>query len=369
MGNAPPPPIACLKGLTLHGRPSAQAGGLFSDAGMNTTDKRIIRSHFVPPRWLRQRHLQTVFPSLPWVSRKPPELRREILELPDGDATAIDWVVAEQEPAPTAPLLVILHGLESSAHSTYARTLMLAAAARGWHCCVLNFRDCGDYSNRLPRRYHAGETNDVRFFLNELARRETVGPMAAVGYSLGGNVLLKYLGEAAASSPLRAAAAVCVPLNLHVCATAINQGFSKFYQWVLIRRMKTSLRRKFNPHTAAFNWDRAMRARTFAEFDDAVTAPLHGFTGRDDYYDRCSASGFLKAIETPTLVINALDDPFMTPAVIPHRDRLSDAVTLEISEYGGHVGFIKGGSPLNPEFYLPGRLLEFLEPRLAVPGL
>lgn len=336
---------------------------------MESADKRIIRSSFRPARWLRNRHLQTVFPSLPWVATRPPRLRREILELPDGDATAVDWVVPAEEPPPTAPLLVILHGLESSAHSSYARTLMLAAEARGWHCCVLNFRDCGDYSNRLPRRYHAGETNDIRYFLSLMEKSETVGPMAAVGYSLGGNVLLKYLGEAAGTSPLRAAGAVCVPLSLHVCAEAINDGFSKFYQWYLIRRMKSSLRRKFDRHTAAFDWQRAMQARTFAEFDDAVTAPLHGFSGMNDYYDRCSSTGFLSAIETPTLIINALDDPFMNPSVIPDQDRLSDNVTIEVSEAGGHVGFIEGGSPFRPGFYLPRRLLEFLEPRLAMPGL
>lgn len=336
---------------------------------MDATDNRIIRSNFRPARWLGSRHLQTIFPSLPWVSRRRPPLRRDILELPDGDATAIDWVVPDIEPSPTAPLLVILHGLESSARSAYARMLMIAAEERGWHCCVLHFRDCGDYSNRLPRRYHAGETNDIRFFLSELLKRESVGPIAAVGYSLGGNVLLKYLGEAAGTSPLRAAAAVCVPLNLHVCAEAINDGFSKFYQWHLIRRMKSSLRRKFDRHTAAFNWDRAMQARTFAEFDDAVTAPLHGFAGMNDYYDRCSSARFLQSIETPTLIINALDDPFMTPAVIPHRDRVSPAVTLEISEAGGHVGFIAGGTPWRPAFYLPGRIIDFIEPKLAMPGM
>ena len=182
-------------------------------------------------------------------------------------------------------------------------------------------------------------------------------------------MLLKYLGEAAGTSPLRAASAVCVPLSLQVCADAINVGFSKLYQWYLIRRMKRSVECKFNRHTAAFDWERAMQARTFSEFDDAVTAPLHGFAGRDDYYDRCSSVSFLKSIETPTLIINALDDPFMTPAVIPHRDRLSDAVTLEVSEKGGHVGFIEGGSPLSPSFYLPRRIVEFLEPRLAMPGM
>lgn len=133
--------------------------------------------------------------------------------------------------------------------------------------------------------------------------------------------------------------------------------------------MKSAVTRKFNPHTAAFDWDRAMNARTFAEFDDAVTAPLHGFQGKQDYYDRCSSVHYLQSIETRTLIVNALDDPFMTPHVIPTADRLSPNVTLEVAEHGGHVGFIDGGFPWKPSFYLPERLLRFLEPSAAKPGM
>ncbi len=332
------------------------------------TDKRIVASAFRPPRWLENRHLQTILPSVPWAYAHWPKLRREILDLPDGDETAIDWVVSDDLPT-TAPLLVILHGLEGSAKSPYTRMLMHAATERGWHACVMHFRDCGDYSNRLPRRYHAGETNDLRYFLKLLATSERFGPVAVAGFSLGGNVLLKYLGESADTTPLRAACAVCVPLNLFKCAEALNVGFSKGYQFYLLRRMKRALIRKFNPDTAAFDWDAAMKATTFAEFDDVVTAPLHGFDDMADYYERASSARFLSAIERPTLVINALDDPFMTPEVIPDEGDLSDCVTLEISEFGGHVGFIEGGSPLRPSYYLPRRITEFLAPHLAMPGL
>jgi len=300
-------------------------------------------------------------------------MRRQELELPDGDITAVDWMV-DGDLLPTgAPLLIILHGLEGSAESSYARMLMEAALAKGWRSCVLHFRDCGDYRNRLPRRYHAGETNDLRYFLETLQKSpesaENSGPMVAVGYSLGGNVLLKYLGESGDDTPLRAATAVCVPLNLHECAKALEQGFSKTYQRYLLKRMKASVTRKFDRHTAAFDWQKAMSARTFAEFDDWVTAPLHGFKGMQDYYDRCSSTHFLKGIERPTLVINALDDPFMTKDVIPADDRLSESVTLEIAQGGGHVGFIDGGTPWRPTFYLPDRIVGFLEPRTARPGL
>jgi predicted alpha/beta-fold hydrolase len=305
--------------------------------------------------------MQTILPSMPWAYRIRPELRRESLELPDGDITAVDWVVGAAKPSGDAPLLIVLHGLESSANSAYARMIMVAAIRKSWRCCVLHFRDCGDYRNRLPRRYHAGETNDIRHFLNTLRRNGNDGPIFAAGYSLGGNVLLKYLGEAGDTSPITAAVAVCVPLDLHKCAEALNRGFSKFYQWYLLKSMKQSVSRKFDRHTAAFDWERTMHARTFAEFDDAVTAPLHGFKGMTDYYDRCSSNRFLDSIVRPTLIVNAADDPFMTPGVIPHRDRLSHSVTLEIADKGGHVGFVEGGTPWRPQFYLPPRIVDFLE--------
>ena len=331
---------------------------------MDRPDTRIQNSGFRPPWWLRNRHAQTIFPALPWAYRIRPRLRRETLELPDGDATAVDWLDVEQRPPPEAPVLVILHGLEGSSSSPYARMLAQAAAEAGWHCCILHFRDCGDYRNRLPRRYHAGETNDIRFFLNLLPRQGYTGPLVASGYSLGGNVLLKYLGEVGATTPLVAAAAVCVPLDLYKCAEALNIGFSRIYQRYLLKNMKKSLARKFDRHTAAFDWQRAMRARSFAEFDDAVTAPLHGFDGMSDYYDRCSSIRFLAGIAAPTLILNAIDDPFMTPGVLPHRDRLAPLVTLEIAEAGGHVGFVEGGTPWRPRFYLPRRLVGFLGERI-----
>lgn len=326
---------------------------------------RILPSDFRPAPWLRNRHLQTIYPSIPLPAMPRPTLVRDTLELPDGDVTCIDWLHALPDPAETSPLLVILHGLESSAKSSYARQLLHAVSARGWRAAVLHFRDCGDYRNRLPRRYHAGETEDVRYFLRKLRRDGHSGPLVAAGFSLGGNVLLKYLGESGPETPLVAAVAVSVPLDLHAAATALSQGFSRVYQRYLLRKMKKSIRRKFNPYTAAFDWERAMKAKTFASFDDAVTAPLHGFANKDDYYDRCSAGRFLDRIARPTLVINALDDPFMTPDVIPAEDGVSDAVTIEVSESGGHVGFIHGGTPWRPRYYVPKRIIGFLEEHLV----
>jgi hypothetical protein len=269
-------------------------------------ENRILESDFKPAWWLGNRHAQTIYPSFPWSGAPRLHLRNEVLELPDGDVTTVDWMIEGPGPDSGAPILIILHGLEGSADSAYARIMLQAAAGNGWRAAVLHFRDCGDYRNRLPRRYHAGETNDIRYFLERLRTTGHEGPMMAVGYSLGGNVLLKYLGENGASTPLDAAAAVSAPLDLHDSARALTYGFSRVYQYHLLKRMKSAVTRKFDQYTAAFDWHRTMKARTFAEFDDAVTAPLHGFSGKDEYYDRCSAMGYLASIRRPTLIINSL---------------------------------------------------------------
>lgn len=331
----------------------------------DTTNTRIFSSRFKPAWWLRNRHAQTIFPSLPFSGVPHVVLESQPLELPDGDITIVDWLVGTTPPDAGAPLLIILHGLEGSARSSYARALLHAAAQKGWRAAVLHFRDCGDYRNRLPRRYHAGETNDIRFFLESLRTEGHEGPMLAAGFSLGGSVLLKYLGENGVATPLDAAVAISVPLSLHDSANALTKGFSKIYQYHLLKRMKKALRRKFDRFTAAFDWRRTMQARTFAEFDDAVTAPLHGFSGKDEYYDRCSSIDFLTAIRRPTLIINALDDPFMTPAAIPGEQGLSEDVRIELSAAGGHVGFVSGGLPWRPEYYLPARITGFLKSCIA----
>jgi len=328
-------------------------------------NSQIRASAFKPAWWLRNRHAQTIYPSLPWASVAPVALRSETLELPDGDTTVIDWLVEAPVNSSDLPLLVILHGLESSAEASYAQMLLTKARDHGWNACVLHFRDCGDYRNRLPRRYHAGETNDIRYFLEKLITDGQSGPISAAGYSLGGNVLLKYLGEDGVTTPLQAAAAVSVPLDLSVSARALNIGFSKVYQRHLLKRMKQSVQRKFDQYTAAFDWHRSMAASTFADFDNLVTAPLHGFSGKDDYYGSCSSKQFLDRIERPTLIVNSLDDPFMTPEIIPAEDKISECVTLEISTSGGHVGFIEGGTPWRPRYYLPDRIIDFLEDCIA----
>lgn len=345
----------------LSSRPTDHGKGMTEASSQN----RIVASTFSPAWWLKNRHAQTIYPTLAWPGAPRVALRSELLELPDGDATSVDWLITAGKPGPEDPLLVILHGLEGSSDSTCIRHLLGASLEHGWQAAVLHFRDCGDYRNRLPRRYHAGETSDLRYFLGKLRTDGHSGPIIAAGYSLGGNVLLKYLGEEGVATPMHAAAAICVPLNLHTCAEALKHGFSKVYQRYLLKRMKKAVVDKFSPHTAAFDWDKAMRANTFAEFDDVVTAPLHGFADKNEYYDRCSSIGFLGGIERSTLIINALDDPFMRPEIIPDATALSQHVQLEVSKTGGHVGFVSGGSPWRPRYYLPGRIIQFLDAQIS----
>jgi len=329
---------------------------------------RIVTSEFRPAWWLRNSHAQTIYSSLPLSGAPRIRLRSEELELPDGDVTVVDWMEDGHGAESASPILVILHGLEGSASSPYARMLLQAAADHGWRAAVLQFRDCGDYRNRLPRRYHAGETDDIRYFIELLRSGGHDGPMVAAGFSLGGNVLLKYLGENGVATPLDAAVAISVPLDLHNSSESLSCGFSRMYQYYLIKRMKKAIARKFDQYTAAFDWHRMMAAKTFAEFDDAVTAPLHGFSGKDEYYDRCSSIGFLDAICIPTLIISALDDPFMTPAAIPAATELPESVQIEVSAHGGHIGFIDGGYPWSPSYYLPRRIIGFLDGHLGDSG-
>ncbi|MFK8054448.1 MAG: hydrolase [Woeseiaceae bacterium] len=318
----------------------------------------ILRSEFKPAPGFGNRHWQTLLPALGLVETPNPPTRREILPLPDGDSLALDWLA--KDASPDAPLLVILHGLEGSSESSYAKGLIAEAASRHWQAVVMNFRDCGDHRNRLSRRYHAGETGDIEFLASELRTRLPNAPMFYAGFSLGANVLLKHLGESADEARCIAAVGVSVPFELQMASDSISKGFSKLYQWHLMRNMKKALRRKFDPMTAPFDFDAAMKTSTFEAFDDLVTAPLHGFDGKDDYYSSSSSRQYLKSISRPTLVIHAEDDPFMNTDMIPTAKELSSSVVLELSDKGGHVGFIEGDAPWRLHYWLPKRIAHFL---------
>jgi len=302
--------------------------------------------------------LQTIYASL---FRRAPRLslRRERIELRDGDFVDLDWT-----PGQRGPVVLVLHGLEGSSDSPYARGMLNVALASGWRGAVMHFRGCSGEPNRLDRSYHSGDTGDLADVVAILRAREDVSTIAVVGYSLGGNVLLKWLGERGREAPLAAAVAVSAPYTLSLAADRLAGGLSRVYQSRLIREMCAKLRRKFADRAAPVDLDAAYGSRDFWEFDDRVTAPLHGFEDVHDYYARSSSRQYLGGIGIPTLILHARDDPFMTPDVVPSRGELSPSTELEVSDHGGHVGFVHGALPWRPRYWLEERIPAFLRHHL-----
>jgi len=326
---------------------------------------------FTTPGWLRNGHLQTLWaPLLRRVT--PPPRRRERLELPDGDFVICDWTTAPGA-APDTPWVVLLHGLAGCTDSSYIVGMQQTLLHRGWHSVVLNFRGATGEPNRRARSYHSGDTGDFAVLLEVLRDRHPTAPLAAVGYSLGGNVLLKWLGEQGHAAGLEAACAVSVPLHLGRCASRLDRGLSRLYRDYLLRRLKRGLITKRTALVRAGAQDELKcfdtlgdwrRARSFWEFDSRVIAPLHGFRDAADYYADASSARYLGGIRVPTLLVQARDDPFMTPDVIPSREAVPPSLTLCISDGGGHVGFVCG-TPWRPDYWLERRLSGFLAARLV----
>lgn len=325
---------------------------------------RIVPSRFRPAWWLPGPHLQTIWPSL---ARRRPRLTltRRRIELADGDF--IDLALG----APAGPRVLVIHGLEGNLESHYAASLVAALAAAGFTPVFMYLRGCSGEPNRLDRAYHSGATGDLHEVLKALAADPEGAPWAAVGFSLGANLLLKYLGERGGHPPgspegpaLAAAVAVSVPFVLRDAMLRLDRGASRIYRRYLVGRLKAGFRRKFadRPSPLAVDLD---AIRDFNQFDEHITAPLCGFAGVFDYYTRASCRGFLGAIETPTLIIQARDDPFMFPATIPFEHELGPAVTLEVCRGGGHVGFVAGARPWRPDYWLDGRIIDFLR---GLPG-
>ena len=304
---------------------------------------------FRPAPWLPGPHAQTVWGS---VARRAPRepVAREVLETPDGDELVLDHAAG---PA-GSPVLLVLHGLEGSSFSGYVRDLLRLATARGWRGVAMNFRSCARrpdrprerIPNRRPRLYHSGETGDLDFVLRTLAAREPGTTRFAAGVSLGGNVLAKWLGENPGQRLVRAAASVSVPYDLDAGARHLERMPGRLYAAPLLaslRRKALAAASRFPEAAARLDVARVRRARTFREFDDAATAPLHGFAGVDDYYARASSIVYLPAIRTPTLCISALDDPFLPRSALERaRAAASPDVTFAVTKTGGHVGFIAG---------------------------
>ena len=331
---------------------------------------RVVAGAFRPHPWFANAHVQTILPTFRPMPEQP--LRIERRELPDGDFVDLGWCVGPDDsrghgPLPQGarlqgqPLAILLHGLSGGFDSKYARGLAQRLLALGWRAVILQFRGAGPEPNRLPRSYHHGDTEDLRELVQLLRQREPDTPLFAVGWSLGGNVLLKYLGEEGERTPLSAAVAVCAPFQLRPCAEKLRTGFSRIYQYHLLTELKRMIRRKAGVLPPTIDLAEIARAKDFFEFDDRATALINGFRDAEDYYARAACGGYLGGIARPTLEIHAKDDPFMTPEIIPDASHLPPCVTVEVCERGGHVGFVAAGPRLRPAWWLEQRIPEFLE--------
>lgn len=309
---------------------------------------------------LKNKHLQTVYSSL---FRKPKELDYEIekFTLSDGDFLECYWYKIEQKNS-TKPIVILFHGLAGNYKSPYIQGAVLELAKSGFLPVIMHFRGCNGNDNLLPRSYHSGETGDALEFARTLKGRYPKRALYAVGYSLGANMLLKLLGETGVQSPFDRCVAVSPPMDLKECADRINEGVSRYYQHRLVQELNSALQKKYKRHDMqkliGLKYEDIQKIKTFWEFDDAYTSLVHGFSNAANYYEKCSSKQFLKNITTPTLLIHAKDDPFMSEKVIPKPEELSSNIEFMLCKNGGHVGFIVG-SLLKPEFWLEKRIRDY----------
>lgn len=312
-------------------------------------------STFKPAWWLRSPHLQTIWSVY---MRRRPELPLvvERVLLRDGDSISL-----HRYDRPNAPYVLVIHGLEGSIDSHYAKPTLKALYEAGFSPIFMQLRGSAGIPNGKPYSYHSGRTQDVAEVLDHLANthRPVVG---LVGFSLGGNLTLKYMGESGANTTIRAAVAVSIPFQLAACAQRLEQGFSRLYGRHLLKDLKQSYKTKFKTLKSPLSVD-VDQLHTLYQFDDQITAPLNGFQNAPDYYAKSSSASFLKAIHYPTLIIHAKDDPFMNPTIVPTPLDVSAAVTLDITEQGGHVGFV-AGQPWQVNYWLDQRISTWLQDQL-----
>jgi len=306
------------------------------------------------PAWLPGGHAQTLWPLL--IKPRPPKLRRERWTTPDGDFIDVDHLDA----AADAPLLVLFHGLEGSARSHYAISTALACKKAGWRLALPHFRGCSGELNRRPRAYHSGDSAEIDWILRRLHATNHGGKLHAAGVSLGGNALLKWAGEQghAAGDIVSGVAAICAPLDLAACGHHLAHGFNRIYTRHFLTTLKAVSATRLQHFPGLFDETRMRAAINLYQFDDAVTGPVHGFAGADDYWRRCSAKPFLKSIAVPCLAVNPKNDPFLPARYLPTASEVSPCVRLEQPAGGGHVGFVSGAFPGNLD-WLAQRLLHF----------
>lgn len=309
-------------------------------------------TQFIAATGLKNPHLQTLAPR--FIRKKALfDPVWQTLDTKDGDFLDLAW--SEDHLSGSVrnkPLFVLFHGLEGCFYSPYANGLMHAFSRDGWLSVMMHFRGCSGKPNRLARAYHSGEVEDARFVLENLRQRFPDNPIVAAGISLGGNMLANYLAEYNQDPLITAAVLISAPLDLEACSQRIEKGFSRLYRTYLLSSLKRNAIRKHHLLKGELNlsYEAIKRVTRLREFDDLITAPLHGFKDAHDYYQRCSGIHKLQDIHLPTQIIHAKDDPFMTDAVIP-RFVLPDNIDYRLFEQGGHVGFLSG-TALKPVFWL-----------------
>lgn len=317
---------------------------------------------FHPAWWCPGPHAQTIWGALLRPTPRVP-VHRERWETPDGDFIDVDRV---DGPA-GSPVLVVLHGLEGSSRSKPVLGFLREARRSGWRAVAMNFRSCSGEMNRLRRSYHGGETSDLSFVINRLAKEDPNAPILCAGLSIGGNVLLKYLGERGDSVPrqVRAAAAISAPFDLAASARGLERGFSKIYRRQLVAGLRRKTLEKLKRYPDLVDRDKLRAARTLEQFDNAVTAPVHGFRDAEEYWAASSSLQFLLKIRRPTLLINARNDPFFQERLLPVRE-VSENPNLRalFPKQGGHGGFLSGAMPGLPTAWAETEAITFLKKRL-----
>ncbi|MFZ6815442.1 YheT family hydrolase [Undibacterium sp. Rencai35W] len=314
--------------------------------------------HYSAPRWLPSGHLQTIYPAL-YIRKPEVAFRRERWDTPDGDFIDVDFVDGDT----SQPFVVLFHGLEGSSDSHYARALMALLKEKGWSGAVPHFRGCSGELNQAPRFYHSGDAQEIAWVTQKLHQqfraREGKGKFYAAGVSLGGNALLRWLGESPQqASIVDAACAISAPLDLAQGGASLSSGFNMVYTKMFLKTLKPKCLQKLHQFPGLFNRDAMLNAKNLYEFDNVVTAPLHGYLDTEDYWNRASAKHVLEDIRVPTLVMNAKNDPFLPGQHLPSK--ASRHVTLDYPQHGGHVGFAVGSLP-GSIHWLPQKILHFFE--------
>jgi predicted alpha/beta-fold hydrolase len=316
----------------------------------------VNASNYIPPFGLRNAHLQTIYPTL---FRKVPVVtnERERMITPDGDFIDLDWARGSG----ATRLVVITHGLEGHSRSHYCQGMATAFQQAGWDALAWNFRGCSGEPNHQLRSYHSGATEELQTVLNHVFAKTTYEEISLVGFSLGGNLTLKYLGGIGTNidSRIKSAVGISVPCDLASSSKQLERRSNRIYMARFMRSLRAKIREKAKRFPKQLNLDGLEKMRSFAEFDDAYTAPIHGFAGASDYWTQCSCRPVLTQIAVPTLLINALDDPFMTPECYPHdAANTNPEFTLETPTHGGHLGFVTLGD--EGTYWSERRAVEFL---------